>query len=65
MSSGNRALEVANGFFWQTPGAIMPYVVSLALLLVMGEDSTGRDKLLTTNFQYVVLGGIGIIPSLI
>ena len=65
MSSGNRAREVANGFFWQTPGAIMPYVVSLALLLVMGEDSTGRDKLLTTNFQYVVLCGIGIIPSLI
>ena len=68
MESGdknNRAKEVANGFFWQTPGAILPYIVSLALLLIMGKNSTGREHLLTTNFQFVSLVGIGIIPSLI
>ena len=36
------ATEVAKGFFWQTPGAMLPYAVGLLVLgLSTGTDATG------------------------
>jgi hypothetical protein len=62
----HRAKEVAKGFFWQTPGAIMPYVVQLMLLLVIGDENSGvgRKFVTSTNKQYMILVGLGALPSI-
>lgn len=63
----HRAKEVARGFFWQTPGAILPYVLSMTLLLIFGGEhvGVGRAHVFRTKIQYIVLVGIGAIPSII
>mmetsp|Transcript_12865 Transcript_12865/g.23293 ORF Transcript_12865/g.23293 Transcript_12865/m.23293 type:complete len:284 (+) Transcript_12865:877-1728(+) len=60
----HRAMEVAQGFFWQTPGAILPYFISLVLLLILGgeHDGVGKDHLIKTQVQYMILVGSGAIP---
>eukprot|EP00978_Attheya_sp_CCMP212_P037652 scaffold179428_cov44-Attheya_sp.AAC.1 len=61
----HRAMEVAQGFFWQTPGAILPYFISLVLLLILGgerHDGVGKDHLIKTQIQYMILVGSGAIP---
>jgi MFS family permease len=57
-----RAKEVARSFFWQTPGAILPYVFSAILLWLMGEPSESHATNIKT--QYMILVGVGAIPSL-
>lgn len=64
----HRAKEVAKGFFWQTPGAILPYVVALILLLLFGDEHSGgvgRAHIGRTYLQYMLLVGVGAIPSII
>lgn len=58
-------LEVAKGFFWQTPGAVLPYVVAMLLLLIMGENHTGVKYRLLTSFQFRIILGLGALPALI
>jgi len=62
-TGNHRATEVAKGFFWQTPGAILPYVVSLVVLFVFGEAMNGRNHLLATKVQYAIVVGVGAVPS--
>ena len=61
----HRAKEVAKGFFWQTPGAIVPYFVALILLLLIGDENNavGKNYVKTTYLQYILLVGAGAIPS--
>uniref|UniRef100_A0A7S2NSZ2 Major facilitator superfamily (MFS) profile domain-containing protein n=1 Tax=Leptocylindrus danicus TaxID=163516 RepID=A0A7S2NSZ2_9STRA len=63
-TTDNRAKEVGNGLFWQTPGSMLPYFVSLILFVLFGKEHNGRDHLLATNLQYMILVGFGILPSL-
>ena len=39
--SRHSATEVAKGFFWQTPGAMLPYVVGLLLVLYLTPGRLG------------------------
>mmetsp|Transcript_12820 Transcript_12820/g.19425 ORF Transcript_12820/g.19425 Transcript_12820/m.19425 type:complete len:538 (-) Transcript_12820:47-1660(-) len=64
VTTDNRAKEVGNGLFWQTPGSMLPYFVSLVMFVLFGEKNNGRDHLLATNIQYMILVGFGILPSL-
>lgn len=57
----HRAKEVARSFFWQTPGAILPYVISAILLWLMGEPSEGSSRRIRP--QYMLLVGVGAVPS--
>jgi hypothetical protein len=61
----HRAKEVAKGFFWQTPGAILPYLLALFLLLAIGDEhsAVGRSYVGTTCSKYILLVGAGAIPS--
>jgi len=63
----HRAKEVARSFFWQTPGAILPYVASLLLLLIFGDEASGIGKghERATLSQYILLVGVGAVPSLV
>jgi PHS family inorganic phosphate transporter-like MFS transporter len=58
----HRAKKVARSFFWQTPGAILPYVFSAILLWLMGEPSESNATNVKT--QYMILVGVGAIPIL-
>lgn len=50
-SNKNRATEVAKGFFWQTPGSIMPYLVAWVLVAIAGQAATGADHKGTVEMQ--------------
>jgi len=60
----DRATEVAKGFFWQTPGAILPYVVFLVLLLLLTKENN-QTSAYRMKLIYTLLVGSGMIPSLI
>eukprot|EP00466_Bigelowiella_natans_P006741 jgi/Bigna1/86371/estExt_fgenesh1_pg.C_100061 len=49
-----RNLRVSQAFFWQTPGSISPYVVSLILLCAFSSR----------ELQFRILLAVGAIPSL-
>jgi len=55
-------IEVAKGFFWQTPGAILPYVVGLLLLSLFGRDNHGADHMSATSVQFRLVLGLGALP---
>mmetsp|Transcript_67419 Transcript_67419/g.119672 ORF Transcript_67419/g.119672 Transcript_67419/m.119672 type:complete len:467 (+) Transcript_67419:88-1488(+) len=61
----NRSLEVAKGFFWQSPGAMLPYAVGMLLLTVFGHEKHGANYLLATSIQFRLLLGIGAVPTII
>lgn len=61
----NRSYEVAKGFFWQTPGAMLPYVVGMLLLSVFGHQHHGANFPVATSIQFRLLLGIGAIPIMI
>jgi hypothetical protein len=54
--------QVAKGFFWQTPGAILPYVVGLLLLSLFGRDNHGADHMSATSVQFRLVLGLGALP---
>ncbi|KAL1529839.1 hypothetical protein AB1Y20_000770 [Prymnesium parvum] len=63
-SSSSTQYQVAKGFFWQSPGAMLPYVVGLVLLWVFGPTHYGSDYLSSTSFQFRFLLGIGALPTI-
>ena len=63
-SGSNKSYEVAKGFFWQTPGAVLPYVVGLLLLLGFGKDNFGAQHKAATSFQFRFLLGLGALPTI-
>ena len=60
-ADGSSATGVACSFFWQTPGAMLPYVVALGLLQILGDDDR-RDKP-TVSMQFRILFGLGAVPA--
>jgi MFS family permease len=62
-SSHHRASEVAKGFFWQTPGALLPYVISILLLVVLGDDEQVPPR--TRLWQFSLLTGAGAVPVIL
>ena len=58
----SRAKSVAHGFFWQTPGAIIPYIISL-LLLFFTKLFRLNLNVANIKLQYIILVGVGGIPS--
>ena len=61
----NRGVEVAKGFFWQTPGSIFPYVVAWSLVAIAGQESAGAAHVDTVELQFRLLFGLGALPSVI
>lgn len=59
----NRALNMAKGFFWQNPGAILPYVVGLILMLAFGKYNHGAAHVSATSAQFRIVLGLGALPS--
>lgn len=59
----NPSITVAKGFFWQTPGTVLPYVVALVLLSVVGKTSYGAAYMSTTSLEFRLLLGLGAIPT--
>ena len=60
-SQRHSATKVALAFFWQTPGAILPYVVALAVLRIFGPAATDAA---TVNAQFRIILGLGAVPAL-
>ena len=62
--SRHSATEVAKGFFWQTPGAMLPYVVGLLLVLYLTPGSSvAATALVSLQFRLVL--GLGALPALL
>mmetsp|Transcript_14633 Transcript_14633/g.27045 ORF Transcript_14633/g.27045 Transcript_14633/m.27045 type:complete len:475 (+) Transcript_14633:96-1520(+) len=61
----HRSTEVAKGFFWQTPGVILPYLVAWILVKSFGEDKNGANYPGITEAQFRILFGAGAVPSAI
>ena len=55
------ATEVAKGFFWQTPGAMLPYAVGL--LVLHWPSSSGSLAAVSLQFRLVL--GLGAVPALL
>eukprot|EP00471_Norrisiella_sphaerica_P005624 CAMPEP_0184489980 /NCGR_PEP_ID=MMETSP0113_2-20130426/16827_1 /TAXON_ID=91329 /ORGANISM="Norrisiella sphaerica, Strain BC52" /LENGTH=405 /DNA_ID=CAMNT_0026873681 /DNA_START=427 /DNA_END=1644 /DNA_ORIENTATION=+ len=53
MDLQKRNLRVSLAFFWQTPGAIAPYIVTLILIFIVPSDEA----------QWRILFAVGAIPS--
>lgn len=68
-SAGHRPLpasyEVAKGFFWQSPGAMLPYVVGLVLIALFGRGDIGAAHVAQTSAQFRLLLGVGALPTLV
>jgi len=64
-SNANKSYEVSKAFFWQTPGAMLPYVVGIALLGGFGTTHFGAQYLSATNFEFRFLLGIGALPTIV
>jgi PHS family inorganic phosphate transporter-like MFS transporter len=60
----NKPFEVAKGFFWQTPGAMLPYVVALILLAGFGKDHFGAEYMAATSFQFRFVLAVGAVPTI-
>lgn len=58
-----KALEVAKGFFWQTPGQMLPYIVAMLILIIAGKEHHGAEYMFSTNLQFRILLGLGAIPA--
>ncbi|GMH72728.1 hypothetical protein TrLO_g6010 [Triparma laevis f. longispina] len=54
---------VAKGFFWQTPGVILPYLVAWILVKSFGSDKNGSNYASITEAQFRILFGVGALPS--
>ena len=62
-SASSSSVQVAKGFFWQTPGAMLPYIVALALLACFGKTNFGAAHLEATSLQFRLLLGLGALPT--
>lgn len=58
-----RSLEVAKSFCWQTPGAMLPYLVGIFILLGFGKDNHGAAHMTATDAQFRLLLGMGALPA--
>jgi len=56
---------VAKGFFWQTPGSVLPYCVALVILLAIGKTHYGASYMLESSVAFRLLLGLGAVPTLI
>lgn len=64
-SKSGVSTEVAKGFFWQTPGAILPYLLALG---VLGAGGYKGDTHLPREFNecfFRILLALGAIPSIV
>jgi PHS family inorganic phosphate transporter-like MFS transporter len=58
------AIEIAFGFFWQTPGAMLPYAVGMALLAADGLQNETSIEKHQASFDFRLLLGLGALPAL-
>ena len=54
--------QVALGFFWQTPGGMLPYAVALLVLQCFGRTDT---SLTTVSIEFRIIFGLGAVPALL
>ena len=54
--------DVAIAFFWQAPGAMLPYVVTLPVLMFFGVDNTDHAAV---SAEFRIILGLGALPALI
>ena len=57
------ATEVAKGFFWQTPGGMLPYAMGLLILYCTGSDKTGLANKSLVSMQFRIIVGLGAVPA--
>lgn len=62
-AKAHSSVEVAKAFFWQTPGAMLPYVVALLLILSFGRGNHGAEHLVATSMQFRLVLGLGCVPT--
>ena len=62
--AAHAATEVAKGFFWQTPGALLPYVVALCVLSGLGHSDDDEMARATVSLQFRIVLGLGALPPL-
>jgi len=55
--------RVALGFFWQTPGAMLPYAVALACMQAFGRH--GHYHRATASAEFRIVFGLGAVPALL
>lgn len=61
--AAHSATEVAKGFFWQTPGAMLPYVVALCVLSGLGHSDDDEMARSIVSVQFRVVLGLGALPA--
>ncbi len=64
-SKSRSALEVALGFFWQTPGSMLPYAVGMAFLAAAKLTDSTSVPFLDAAVGFRVVLGLGALPALI
>ena len=63
--SGQHAgTEVAKGFFWQTPGSMLPYIAATIIYVACGQRE-GASHSGSVSFQFRLLFAIGAVPAVI
>lgn len=60
-SSENKGNRVSWAFFWQTPGAIIPYLVAILLAVCMKPEPPDTW---VPQWQFRILFALGLLPSL-
>lgn len=64
-ASANASLAVTKGFFWQSPGALAPYAVGLALVAIFGRSDIGAADAADASLQFRIVLGAGAVPTFV
>jgi PHS family inorganic phosphate transporter-like MFS transporter len=59
------ALEVALGFFWQTPGSLLPYAVGMAFLAATHLKDATSVPFVDAAVGFRVVLGLGALPAMV
>ena len=58
-----KALEVAFGFFWQTPGTMLPYAIGMAFLAACKLTHAMDIPFLQASLGFRIVLGLGALPA--
>ena len=63
-SKAKSAIEIALGFFWQTPGTMLPYAIGMAYLAAKHLTDAVDIPFLDASLGFRLVLGIGALPAL-
>jgi len=64
-SQAKSALEIAFGFFWQTPGTMLPYAIGMVFLAATKLKDVSTVPYFDASVGFRIILGLGALPALI